>query len=145
MLVQYYLVDRTLKMRQGKACAQCAHGALIVQKRHCKFSSNVDKERIHRHLSENGFDSTSSLDAVALELQSSFVETYKAWDEGGNAKVVLKADAELLQRAMDEFEFAVEVIDAGFTEVAPGSRTVVVLPVMKKEDAPDWIQALKLL
>jgi peptidyl-tRNA hydrolase len=46
---------------------------------------------------------------------------------------------------LKEFDLAVEVIDLGRTEVVPGTRTVVVLPVMPKDQAPNWIKELPLL
>ena len=37
------------------------------------------------------------------------------------------------------------IVDKGWTEIPPDSKTVVVLPVMWKSNAPEMIQKMKLL
>jgi len=71
-------------------------------------------------------------------------EDYEMWFHTDMTKIILKASSEDLQRAIDE-ENATEVVDKGYTEVPPNSRTVVVLPVMEKEKAPSWTRKLPLL
>lgn len=111
-LVQYYLVDTTLKMRKGEIAAQVAHGAVY---------SMISYYGNPYHL-------------------------YGCWMNGPlMKKIILGADQELMSQACQKYPLAIEVFDAGLTEVDPGTRTVVVLPVMEKTNAPDWIQRLKLL
>ena len=141
-LVQYYLVDRSLSMRQGKACAQCAHGALLADRGYRDRNAFSAADAMHA-IEDGG----SSVSAFLDRMQDADTEygQYKLWRDGGMRKIVLRADSSLLQKAMDDFEFAVEVIDDGHTEVDPGTRTVVVLPVMRKNEVPSWIGELKLL
>lgn len=123
-LVQYYLVDHSLRMRRGKTCAQCGHGALYAHK---LASSMVQHGQ------------------VAKIANLEYWRMYFMWEVEDMPKIVLKCDGEHLRRALDEFELAIEVVDSGKTEIAPGTRTVVVLPVMEKESAPQWIRSLPLL
>jgi peptidyl-tRNA hydrolase len=121
-LVQYYLVDHSLKLRRGKVCSQVGHGAILSERMFQKM----------RYFS----NSESYLKTSAYE------EWFRNHDQ---TKIVLKASTEDLQRAMAEFKDAIEVIDAGKTEIAEGTRTVVVLPVIYKDMAPDWVKELPLL
>lgn len=83
--------------------------------------------------------------AEGIAKVDSYCTEYLRWYQNQMPKIVLKCTAEHLERAMAEYPRAVEVIDAGHTEVAPGTRTVVVLPVIPKHDAPDWVKELPLL
>ena len=118
MLVQYYIVDHSLSMRRGKAAAQVAHAA--------------EKALLAGQQEQNtvGWYDTP----------------YTQWLEGDlRTKVVLKGTTADLQRALDEIPNTLEIRDAGLTEIEPNTRTVVVLPVMSKENAPSWVQQLSLL
>lgn len=118
-LVQYYLVDATLKMRKGKTGAQCGHGALLAHsltKGICDYGKFYDYDQI-----------------------------YYQWFSTNMAKIVLKSCPEEMDRAKAEFKMMLtEVFDNGRTEIAPNTRTVVVLPVLFKENAPEWIRNLPL-
>ena len=124
---QYYIVDATLGMRKGKIGAQCAHGALLA---------DLIYQRLALLASRDEGDSTSRLEA----------NLYCKWFEDEMTKIVLKGNPEILAKATDEFgRMAALVVDNGHTEIPAGSQTVIVLPIMLKEDAPDWVKELKLL
>jgi len=121
MLVQYYLVDHSLrttgggKLRKGKVAAQCCHGALYAHEK-------------------------------ALSMTGHFYQTvYMRWYTNDMAKIILLCTTSDLERALLEYPNASEVVDLGFTEIAPNTRTVVVLPVMPKDQAPEWVAQLSLL
>jgi len=126
-IVQYYLVDAGLNMRKGKIAAQCAHGALLAHKIYQRIALLAQKDphdmKSHGH---NSF--------------------YLKWEGGDSTKIVLKATAEELKRANNEYRhMAAIVVDRGYTEVPANTTTVVVLPVMLKDGAPEWIKNLPLL
>lgn len=143
MLVQYYLVDHSLKMRRGKVCAQCAHGALLMDQAYRDRDAGeaiTAMNDIHRGNFEKAVVFLERLISKGDEFKG-----YSYWREGSMAKIVLKCQSDDLDRAMFEFDHAVAVIDAGKTEIPENTRTVVVLPIMTKEQAPDWIKDLPLL
>ena len=108
--VLYLLVDRSLKMRQGKACAQVGHACILTA---LKYS---DKTLFYN------------------------------WVDSGQTKIVLKCQSEDLDRAEEEFkEDAIVVRDFGRTELEPNTRTVVALPLRRKDEIPSWIKELPLL
>ncbi|WP_245308328.1 aminoacyl-tRNA hydrolase [Halalkalibacter urbisdiaboli] len=64
------------------------------------------------------------------------------WLQTGQTKIVLKAKQKELE-ALLEHDF-VSIRDAGKTEIAAGSLTVVCLPPMKKEDAKSLTSTFRL-
>jgi len=127
-LVQYYIVDATLGIRsKGKIGAQCAHGALLAHEIYERLRVLADK--YHTDLTSRGH-----------------ANTYNKWYGGQMTKIVLKGDPEVMEKAGKEYgHMTACVIDSGFTEVPEGSQTVVVLPIMKRDDCPDWLTELRLL
>ncbi|MED4603643.1 aminoacyl-tRNA hydrolase [Paenibacillus validus] len=79
---------------------------------------------------------------VLLQDQGSH-ETYQAWLNQGQKKIVLKGSERELLRLTDEGYLSIR--DAGHTEVPSGSLTVVVLPPMEKSIAGQSVSGLKLL
>ena len=123
--VQYYLVDNTLGMRKGKVGAQCAHGALLA-------------DRLYQRL-----QNISLLDQMPTKRKIAS-ERYLTWFRGEMKKIVLKGNPEILAKAISEYvRMTAVVIDNGHTEIPAGSMTVVVLPIMDKTNAPDWLKELK--
>jgi len=126
-LVQYYIVDAALGLRKGKIGAQCAHGALLADRVY---------QSVQTWAEANPEDSKS----VALANQ------YADWFNGLMTKIVLKGDIGSMNWAQTTYgHMAATVVDAGFTEIPAGTTTVVVLPIMDKSEAPDWVRGLKLL
>jgi len=100
----YLLVNQSLNMSKGKLGAQIGHAVQDIVEQAMKatyHSSSREKRRL-----------PFSLDA------------YHAWASNGSRKIVLKGPQGLLETHLDD-EDAVCVWDAGRTEVAPDSLTVV--------------------
>lgn len=127
------VVRRDLKMTSGKVAAQCAHAAVaLVEQMH-----DLDCIRRHRDAGGAGRPSTTSADSDAPSTPSKKVSTrkkdwlgwYDAWSYGGCAKVALQCANEeiLLQLATHAKVVNLPyyiVHDAGRTQIASGSRTV---------------------
>ena len=124
-MIMYILANTTLKMGKGKIAAQCCHGAC----------------RVVRILEQ-------------LPVKPSW---YSKWYHQGTTKVVLKCDEPTMMdilarygtivsktRIADDI-WCVPVNDAGRTQIAAGSLTVLAFRPMLKEEAPDCIKMLKLL
>lgn len=127
-LVQYYIVDTTLGIRsKGKIGAQCAHGALLA---------DVIYRRLQKLAAQDDADLTSRTTA----------SRYHRWFDGQMTKIVLRGDPDVFEKAVKIYgRMAVTVVDSGFTEVPPGSKTVVVLPILDRAEVPEWLAELKLL
>jgi PTH2 family peptidyl-tRNA hydrolase len=120
----YIFVNHDLGMGKGKIAAQVGHTV-----------SDIVFEIMHRSFTEN---------------QKSFKNVYDnfmAWRNAGQRKIVLKATQEQLEM-LKQYDTARYTIDGGFTQIAPGSLTVVAffpckenkLPISKSE-----LQKYKLL
>lgn len=100
--VRMALIVRTdLGMLKGKVAAQCSHAAVAL----------------YRQMGE------------AVDTESYNPELLKRWQRGGQAKITLKTSGmeeieELLMRAVSLNINNYLVVDAGRTQIAPGSATV---------------------
>ena len=126
-LVLYLIVNDSLKMSSGKIAAQCAHGAQnILMKYYQVVSANLKLIDTVQHLSDMRSWLTSNMRIVVLK--SSDVKTWA------------KIKAEFV-----ETKLGVIVVDAGFTEIEPGSETVIALYPMKKSGVSKIIKRLRVL
>ena len=83
--------------------------------------------------------------AIAVYRSNPRNDLFEAWNNGGYAKVVLAADSVTIEALADRYRRSSErVIDAGFTQVEPGSFTVLGFHVMEAGSNAD-LSALKLL
>lgn len=119
-LVMYLVVRESLEMGAGKIGAQCGHavGMAIIEYYRVK-------------------DEPLRVNDVAL---------MKMWLDTSYRKVVLRADDkewEKLKACADVLSFV--VVDAGLTEVAAGSETVMALWPMFRSSAPKLVRRLQVL
>lgn len=133
-LIMYLIVRESLGMSTGKTTAQGGHAVGMLDK---QFYS-LDKEWEGYLLS--GW--TPNSDTV---LKASI---FKDWQKQSFRKVVLGAsDKEWAKLKEDPWCKAnmVLVVDAGLTEIEPGSETVIGLWPMKKSQAPKIVKKLQVL
>lgn len=95
-----FVINTSLNMSLGKCCAQTAHAALAI------VNDNIVKDR--------------------------FVSAYHQWALNGGTKIVLAGDSEKQLKQLKEQADAQNLLnqiiqDAGRTEIAPGSTTVLVV------------------
>ncbi|MFI8687384.1 aminoacyl-tRNA hydrolase [Rossellomorea sp. NPDC077527] len=114
-LVQYFIVNKDLKMSKGKTAAQVAHAATL---------STL---------------SLMSQDSPFQDNQADFIE----WVQTGMKKVVLKGKWTELKKIEEKGYFSIH--DSGLTEIKEGSLTVIALPPMEKYEAKEIVGHLTLL
>jgi peptidyl-tRNA hydrolase, PTH2 family len=129
MATIYYVVNTSLNMGVGKIAAQCCH-------------VNTDIIKL-------------------MEKCSKSPRLYREWKLYGETTVVLAADEEQFAAIYNEFkELSLNspandtkyktpvmcyIVDAGRTEVEPGTMTVLGFTPMRKHEAPECIKVLKTL
>ena len=123
-IVQYYIVRKDITMSTGKVCAQIAHAAQMffqayIQQKQALCIPKGGKPLIYTTLTEK-------------------------WMAGNFCKVVLagkKKDFEKIKKTLDVFV----VRDAGFTEIQPGTETVIVTWPMLRSKRPKILKRLQTL
>ena len=70
---------------------------------------------------------------------------YQEWLSIVMKTIVLEAKESRLRRLIAEVEGAIEVHDIGLTEVPENSLTVVVLPVMTREESKKYLKGIQAL
>ena len=106
----YLIINNDLNMGKGKIAAQVAH---VIE--------SIIEELVKAELRSS-------------TKKKSFLEDYNLWKISGRAKIVLKATEEEI-RQLSRLDDARYIIDAGLTQVAPGSMTVVgFLPSSTKKE-----------
>jgi peptidyl-tRNA hydrolase len=130
-IVMYLIVRESLGMGIGKTAAQCAHASQMLQLKYDTFRSENE---------------ANNLCGWEPEHDPSLVTSFKAWLDESFRKVVLKADDKEWDKIKAEFPNKfVLVVDAGLTEIAPMSETVIGLWPMKKSQVPKVIKKLQVL
>lgn len=128
-IVMYLVVRESLNMSIGKTAAQCAHASQMLQLQFAEL------ERWDMCGWCNGPDKVRFSD-------------FKDWLDSSFRKVVLKADDkewEKVKGAFVEDVMRVTVVDAGLTEIAAGSETVIGIWPMRKSQRPKILQKLQVL
>ena len=114
-LVQYFIINKDLKMSPGKVAAQVAHVATMI---------TVDF--LNEHASKT------------LEEK----EIFNKWYHSNMKKVTLKANQLEMESFVQQGFYFIK--DNGLTEIPKGSLTVVGLPPMNKQDAQRYVKKLSL-
>lgn len=126
-IVMYLIVNEELNMSIGKTGAQCAHGAQIL------LLKNIQEQK-------------DMMSASSPYEQERF-DLFNDWLNNSFRKVVLKASKQEWNRLIEELpinDYSI-VIDAGLTEIATGSNTVLAVMPMYKSKVPKCIKRLQLL
>lgn len=130
-------------MSIGKTAAQCAHASQMLTLLFVK----KDRER-----SVNmGFLGKINQDNGVYEVDNVTMQRINIMEEWLNSsfrKVVLRADDKEWEKVKGSFLEGitrVTVIDAGLTEIAAGSETVIGLWPMRKSEVPKVIKKLQVL
>ncbi len=125
-LVMYLIIRESLEMSVGKIAAQCSHGSQMLQ---LKFNELQLKDTA-------GW--TSPEEKVQIEI-------YQKWLDTSFRKVVLRADDHRFERLRQENPNNIVVVDAGLTEIAPGSQTVLGLWPMYRSSCSRYLQKTQVL
>jgi peptidyl-tRNA hydrolase len=132
-IVMYLVVRETLGMGVGKIAAQCAHASQMLLLKYV------------RHLYEDPYQMMKSApDWNVKEGGDMWYVDFCEWLNSSFRKVVLKADDKEWAK-LKELPNHIIVVDAGLTEIASGSETVLGFFPMKKSQVPKAIKKLQVL
>ncbi|KAH9586745.1 Peptidyl-tRNA hydrolase [Trypanosoma melophagium] len=116
------VVRKDLKMGTGKIAAQCAHAAVAVVE-------DINSRRHTATITTRGENGVNPSACEAAELNGEWVSWLDAWKFAGSTKVALQCESE--ERLMEALWAAKReslphalIRDAGRTQIAPGSKTV---------------------
>ncbi|KAG5507493.1 hypothetical protein JIQ42_07791 [Leishmania sp. Namibia] len=128
------VVRKDLKMGSGKIAAQCAHAAVAV---------------VEEILAAKSAESAAAQPALN-PVSAAWVQWYDAWSASGCSKVALQCPDEATMMALAKHARQVNlphyvIRDAGRTQVAPGSKTVVAVGPGPKSLIDEVTGQLKLL
>lgn len=127
-IVMYLIVRESLGMSIGKTAAQCAHASQMLQ---LKFNEEFNEYR--------------EGDVWIKEKLGPTITIFQKWIDSSFRKVVLRADNKEWIKLKNAFPACVLVVDAGLTEIAAGSETVIGLWPMYKSQAPKVVSRLQVL
>lgn len=145
-IVMYLIVHDSLNMGVGKTAAQCAHASQMLTLRY--FDSKKELSRLHDEMSK--FHAASQDVPQPLKDRSLLICRQSSimgeWLNSSFRKVVLKASDKEWVKLKEEFKDSmVLVVDAGLTEIAAGSETIIGLWPMRKSQASKTIKRLQVL
>lgn len=140
-IVMYLVVRETLGMSIGKTAAQCAHASQMLLLQFIK--EQQDWEHSYDPVygpSQEDYDSFPEETKLHWNL-------FDKWLATSFRKVVLRADDKEWIKIKNEIPVInrVIVVDAGLTEIASGSETVIGLWPMHKNEVPKVIKKLQVL
>lgn len=139
-IVMYLVVRESLGMGLGKTAAQCAHASQMLQ-----LSFNESFNRLEE-LKEMKviFGSLNEDEAIEQIDSQPKCSIFTEWLNSSFRKVVLRADDKEWVK-LKELPNHIVVVDAGLTEIAAGSETVIGLWPMHKSERPKLVTKLQAL
>lgn len=147
-IVMYLIVHESLGMSTGKTAAQAAHASQMLTLKYFEMkeaSKTIQKQMVP-------LLQPMPPAAELNRLQAEYVKSAKPisimgeWLNSSFRKVVLRASDKEWAKLKEEFKDSmVLVVDAGLTEIAAGSETVIGLWPMRKSQRPKLLQRLQVL
>lgn len=131
-LIMYLVVRESLNMSIGNTAAQCAHASQMLMLKY--FTLEADARNNPPHV----YHKLMTEGNLAL---------FDNWLNSSFRKVVLRADDKEFNKLKSELpdDNMVVVVDAGLTEIAAGSETVIGLFPIYKSQSPKCIKRLQVL
>lgn len=144
-IVMYLIVKESLGMSMGKTAAQCAHGSQMLQLKYSKLESDLLLQSADQL--EALFDKSNLSPKEKSSWAQLFPEYYifQKWLDTSFRKVVLKANDHQFERLKTECKNHIVVVDAGITEIAPGSETVLGIWPMHRSTCPKYLTKIQVL
>lgn len=136
--IMYLIVRESLNMSAGKIAAQVGHAVGII------YESYYDLLLELRSLNTYHFCDFTSEQKENLKFIQTKINNFNSWQNNFFRKIVLRANDSEFNKIKSEIECFI-VIDAGLTEVIPGSETCLALWPLKKTDVSKHIKRLRLL
>jgi PTH2 family peptidyl-tRNA hydrolase len=137
-LVMYLVVRKSINMSIGKTAAQCAHASQMLQIKYEK----LHKALVYQRKAIKSGDMAP--DPLRAEVDQKEL-IFEQWLNANIRKVVLQADEKEWVRIKEECPENVLVVDAGHTELEPGTETVIGIWPMKKSQASKTLRRLQVL
>jgi len=131
-LVMYLIVKETLNMSVGKIATQVGHAVDLMKD---KFSDILLCEQKMYY----GVDEKKIINEIEI------INNWLHLSNGGRRKVALRADDKEWIKIKNEYPDSIVVIDAGITEINPGSETVIALFPMLKSERSKTLKRLRTL
>jgi peptidyl-tRNA hydrolase, PTH2 family len=143
-IVMYLIVHESLGMSIGKTAAQCAHASsmLMIEYFEVKDASRIQQKMLQQTLPE------PEKATILAEYKTSApkLSIYGEWMKSSFRKVVLRASDKEWEKLKEELKDSILIVrDAGLTEVAAGSETVIGVWPMRKSQRPKTITRLQVL
>jgi peptidyl-tRNA hydrolase, PTH2 family len=146
-IVMYLIVHESLNMSTGKTAAQCAHASQMLTLAY--FDLKDDSRKLTKQLMEKKDSVTPETVKAWQNLHLSMarqISIFGEWISSSFRKVVLRASDKEWAKVKEEFKAtSVMVVDAGLTEIAAGSETVIGLWPMRKSQRSKMITRLQVL
>ena len=156
-IVMYLIVNETLGMGIGKTAAQCAHASQMLTLKY--FEMKEESKPLQKKAADPSLQRVIqhspgmiSIDPSIPDYKGEYaklsgkISIFGEWMASSFRKVVLKADNKEWAKLKEEFKDSmVLVVDAGLTQIAPGSETCIGLWPMRKSKAPKVVQRLQVL
>lgn len=143
-IVMYLIVHESLNMSTGKTAAQCAHAASMLT---LEYFDLKDKSKALQKKMTSSFagDRTPEVEAEYAKL-APLLSIFGEWLKSSFRKVVLRSSDKEWEKLKTEFkDSSLLVTDAGLTEIAAGSETVIGLWPMRKSQRSKTILRLQVL
>lgn len=130
-IVMYLIVRESIGMSAGKLGAQTGHAVGMQMLQYFQCAMNIQIE---------GYNDQSVLSKHQHDI-------FVAWLGESYRKVTLTADEKEWAKLKEFYKTpeAVVVVDAGLTELEPGTETVIGLLPMKKSERPKLVKRLQAL
>ena len=144
-IVMYLIVHESLNMGVGKTAAQCAHASQMLTLKY--FEIKELSKSLQKKISDPMRVVSEIPDLKEMYVQMApQISIFGEWIASSFRKVVLRASDKEWAKLKEEFKGSmVMVVDAGLTEIAAGSETVIGLWPMRKSQAPKSVKRLQVL
>lgn len=137
-IVMYLVVRESLNMSSGKIGAQCGHAAQMILMDYVRHGGEVDANP--NDLPHPGGDPNTPVSELHR------MHVMFRWLDSSFRKVTLKADEKEWRKLKEIPGLSFVVVkDAGHTEVAPGSETVIGIWPMYRSQRPKLLKNLQAL
>jgi peptidyl-tRNA hydrolase len=144
-IVMYLVVRESINMSIGKTAAQVGHSTQMLT---LEYFEMKDKSKVLQKKMGSAFagDRTPQVEAEYATLARP-ISIFGEWMASSFRKVVLKADEKEWARLKEEVKNDphVMVVDAGLTELEPGTATVIGLWPVRKSQVSKTVKRLQVL
>jgi peptidyl-tRNA hydrolase len=147
-VVMYLIVHESLNMGMGKTAAQCAHASQMLTLKYftMKETSSGLQKQMYPLLNLPPDQSAMAKMKAAYSELSRPLSIMGEWLNSSYRKVVLRASDKDWAKLKEEFKDSmVLVVDAGLTEIAAGSETVMGLWPIRKSKVSKTVKRLQVL